>query len=90
MDKVAIIGLGYVGLPTACLAATVSFDTLGYDTNIELIKELIQGSIRIKDQTVQNLFLEAQKTRLAKGALPSDAKYALQKEDWHEQMLAEE
>ena len=62
MDKVAIIGLGYVGLPTACLAATVSFDTLGYDTNIELIKELIQGSIRIKDQTVQNLFLEAQKS----------------------------
>ena len=39
MDLIAIIGLGYVGLPLA-LAFGEKFDTLGFDINQDRIKEL--------------------------------------------------
>jgi UDP-N-acetyl-D-galactosamine dehydrogenase len=38
-NKIAIIGLGYVGLPLA-LAFGEKFDTLGFDINQDRIKEL--------------------------------------------------
>lgn len=38
--KVSIIGLGYVGMPLAYLAATKGFDVLGIDNNLETVKLL--------------------------------------------------
>ena len=39
MDLIALIGLGYVGLPLA-LAFGVKFSTVGFDINKDRIKEL--------------------------------------------------
>lgn len=39
---IAIIGLGYVGLPLACLFAT-KYNVIGYDVNAQRINELQQG-----------------------------------------------
>jgi len=41
-DKIAIIGLGYVGLPLARLFAT-KYSVVGYDINEERISELMSG-----------------------------------------------
>ena len=41
-DKIAIIGLGYVGLPLARLFAT-KYSVVGFDINQERIKELTAG-----------------------------------------------
>lgn len=40
MKKVCVIGLGYIGLPTALLAARAGLRVIGIDTDIQKIKEL--------------------------------------------------
>ena len=47
-DKIAIIGLGYVGLPLARLFAT-KFSVVGFDINTERVSELMTG----KDSTLE-------------------------------------
>jgi UDP-N-acetyl-D-galactosamine dehydrogenase len=42
MNKIAIIGLGYVGLPLARLFAT-KFPVIGFDINQKRINELMNG-----------------------------------------------
>ena len=42
-DRLAIIGLGYVGLPIALAFAKKFPDTVGFDINIEKVKALKQG-----------------------------------------------
>ena len=41
-DKIAIIGLGYVGLPLARLFAT-KYSVVGFDINNDRISELMSG-----------------------------------------------
>lgn len=48
MPKIAVIGLGYVGLPLACLFAT-KYPVVGYDINESRIKKLQAG----KDSTLE-------------------------------------
>lgn len=42
MDKIAIIGLGYIGLPLARLFAT-QYPVIGFDVNVKRVKELQEG-----------------------------------------------
>lgn len=41
-NKIAVIGLGYVGLPLARLFST-KYKTIGYDINLKRVKELMEG-----------------------------------------------
>ncbi len=41
-DRIAVVGLGYVGLPLA-VQLSAYFDVVGYDTKVERIKELNAG-----------------------------------------------
>jgi UDP-N-acetyl-D-galactosamine dehydrogenase len=41
--KIAVIGLGYVGLPVAAAFAARGFDTLGFDINKKRLEELQRG-----------------------------------------------
>jgi len=45
MKKICIIGLGYVGLPTACILSLKGFEVIGVDTNSKLVKKLNQVDI---------------------------------------------
>ena len=38
--KICVIGLGYVGLPTAAVFASNGFDVLGVDTNPQTIEKI--------------------------------------------------
>ena len=54
-DKIAIIGLGYVGLPLARLFAT-KYSVVGFDINQERIKELTAGidsTLEVDNHTLQ-------------------------------------
>ena len=54
-DKIAIIGLGYVGLPLARLFAT-KYSVVGFDINQERIKELTAGidsTLEVANDTLQ-------------------------------------
>jgi UDP-N-acetyl-D-glucosamine dehydrogenase len=59
MKKVAVIGLGYVGLPLAALCAKQGYDTVGFEKNVEVVSKLSRGQCHIKDAVVENLLTEA-------------------------------
>jgi len=45
MKKVCLIGLGCIGLPTACILSSKGFKVVGVDTNQKLVEELNQVNI---------------------------------------------
>ena len=56
--RVAIIGLGYVGLPTAIAVANSGFDVVGIDINEKRVRQLNEGHSfiqEIPDQVVQEI-----------------------------------
>lgn len=57
--KIAVIGLGYVGLPLARLFAT-RFPVVGFDINTERVKELAGGhdaTLEVSDELLQSVLL---------------------------------
>lgn len=42
-EKICVIGLGYIGLPTACLFAQAGFQVLGVDINPEIVEGVNAG-----------------------------------------------
>ncbi len=60
MNKIAIIGLGYVGLPLARLFAT-QYPVVGYDINQKRIEELQNGhdsTLEVEDADLQAVLLD--------------------------------
>ena len=60
-DKIAIIGLGYVGLPLARLFAT-KFPVVGFDINFERISELMSGldsTLEVDNETLKSVLVES-------------------------------
>jgi len=58
-DKIAIIGLGYVGLPLARLFAT-KFSVVGFDINTDRISELMSGidsTLEVDNETLQSVLV---------------------------------
>jgi len=58
-DKIAIIGLGYVGLPLARLFAT-KFPVVGFDINTKRISELMSGidsTLEVDNETLQSVLV---------------------------------
>ena len=59
-DKIAIIGLGYVGLPLASLFAT-KYSVVGFDINNDRISELMSGvdsTLELDNNTLKSLLID--------------------------------
>jgi len=56
---VNVIGLGYIGLPTALMLASHGVDVVGTDYNQKLIKALCQGKTIFKEDGLDELLAEA-------------------------------
>lgn len=74
--SICVIGLGYIGLPTASMFANKGLQVIGVDNNPDVIKSLRAGKIHIYEPGLQQVVEDAVK----KGALtvnekpiPSDA-----------------
>ena len=57
--KVAVIGLGYVGLPLASLCAKKGYQVVGLDANAGTVATLLEGKCPIRDEVVESLLGEA-------------------------------
>lgn len=56
--KITILGMGYIGLPTAIAFAKAGFIVNGFDVNVEVINSLKKGHIHIVEPDLQEAFLE--------------------------------
>lgn len=75
-NKICVIGLGYIGLPTACMFATHGIDVVGMDNNPDIIKKLSQGDLHIFEPGLKELVEQATKTghlRISNSVEPADA-----------------
>lgn len=58
-QKIAVIGLGYVGLPLASLCAVKGYQVIGFESNQKVVDILSGGKSHIVDDTVENLLRKA-------------------------------
>ena len=58
---VNVIGLGYIGLPTALMMASHGVEVIGTDYNKELVSTLNAGHTTFKEDGLEELFLDAVK-----------------------------
>lgn len=68
--KITVIGLGYIGLPTAAMFAKSGLDVIGYDVNLKVIEALNEGKIIIEEPGLGPLVKEVVST----GKLKADTK----------------
>ena len=53
--KVCVVGLGYIGLPTAALIASKGFSVLGLDVKPEVIEKINRGEVHIVEPDLAGL-----------------------------------
>jgi UDP-N-acetyl-D-mannosaminuronic acid dehydrogenase len=75
MEKICIIGLGYIGLPTASMLANNGYQILGVDINDNVVEKLNSGRLHIEEPDLEATFLRAfknKKIRVSKNVEESD------------------
>lgn len=55
MDRVCVLGLGYIGLPTASVLATHGYKVIGVDVKDELINQLRNGHVHIQEPGLKTM-----------------------------------
>lgn len=76
MKKVCVLGLGYIGLPTAAMFATSGLQVLGVDINARIVDTLNNGDIHIEEPGLKELVQEVLangRLRVAREPEPADA-----------------
>lgn len=73
-NKICIVGLGYIGLPTACMFAKAGCDVLGVDINQNVIHTLNNGGLHIHEPGLKEVFERAiDSGKLSFGLQPEQA-----------------
>lgn len=73
--KVSVIGLGYIGLPTAAVLASVGHEVVGIDVNPEVVDLINRGQIHIVETDLADLVqgvVSEGRLRASATAQPSD------------------
>ena len=74
--KVSVIGLGYIGLPTAAMLASKKINVLGIDINKSVIDTINKGEIHIVEPRLDAIVKEVVKNgylKASKNIKPADA-----------------
>ena len=64
-DTLTVIGLGYVGLPTAAIFANQDLDVVGVDTNVDVVDMINRGEVHIVEPDLDKIVQDA----VSKGSL---------------------
>ena len=62
MKKVVFLGLGYIGLPTAAVAARHGYQVVGVDVNPAVVETINQGKIHIVEPDLDEIVKEVVRT----------------------------
>ena len=52
--KICILGLGYIGLPTAAMIAASGYEVVGVDTNRQRVEALQSGGVNSMSRALQS------------------------------------
>lgn len=63
MKKVCIMGLGYIGLPTAIVAAESGYDVIGYDIDSQRVTRINSYDPVIEEPSLKEKLLESLRTK---------------------------
>ena len=70
---VNVVGVGYIGLPTALMLAARGLDVVGSDIDVEKVNKLNAGSVTFEEHGLQELFAEAKgRVRFAAETIATD------------------
>ncbi len=75
MQKICVLGLGYIGLPTASVLATNGFEVLGVDVSDFIVQTVGGGGIHIEEpglQTVVRAAVQSGNLRAVREPAPAD------------------
>lgn len=70
--KVCVIGLGYIGLPTAAILAFNNIEVLGVDINQKIVETINKGQIHIEEPGLKDIIKETVQKGLLKASLIPD------------------
>ena len=73
--NINVIGLGYVGLPTAVIISSSKYLVTGVDNNLPLISDLIQNRHKMEDESLDRLLQSKTGRFLNFDTVPSKADY---------------
>lgn len=76
INSICVIGLGYIGLPTASTFATHGVQVTGVDSNLEVVKSLQSGKVHIFEPGLSEVVQEAIKCgnlQISQSSVPADA-----------------
>ena len=59
MRKICVLGLGYIGLPTALLFATNGYDVVGVDVNRDIVEKVNQRITPFEEEGLEELLIKA-------------------------------
>lgn len=68
-QKISVIGLGYIGLPTAALLSSKKFIVNGYDIDESIINTINQGKIHIVEKDLEKFVSNGVKNGFLKASL---------------------
>jgi len=68
IQKLCVMGLGYIGLPTAAMFAAHGVEVIGYDPNPKIIDALNRGEILIEEPGLDEMVKQAVASGLLKGS----------------------
>jgi len=63
MKKICVIGLGYIGLPTACLLANAGNTVYGFDLNTQRIEMLQKAQLPFEEPGLEDIFQKAHSSK---------------------------
>src|ERR1044071_4533436 len=76
MNRVCVVGLGYIGLPTAAMLASRGHEVIGCDIRPYVISEISEGRAHFHEPDLQMLLAAAVQTgRLRAQSVPAEADY---------------
>jgi len=72
--KICVIGLGYIGLPTAAMFANAGHEVVGVDKNLKIVDALNRGEVIITENGLAEFVADVMKTgRLRAAAVPESS-----------------
>ena len=69
--KINVIGLGYIGLPTAAILGRNGYDVFGIDTNLEIVENINNSQFNNLEPDLDNALLES----ISNGNLQASSKH---------------